>query len=68
MSYNMMIGYDIYGHFTVEHFPLPQRMTLMTKIYCSRLYSWLQKKTETVRIKLTHFLQFFHSVKPSYER
>jgi hypothetical protein len=38
MSYNMMIGYDIYDCFTMEHFPLPQRMTLMTKIYCSRLY------------------------------
>jgi hypothetical protein len=58
MSYNMMIGYDIYGRFTMEHFLLPQRMTLMTKIYCSRLYSWLQKKMETVGIKLTHFYNF----------
>jgi hypothetical protein len=22
MSYNMMIGYDIYDRFTMEHFPL----------------------------------------------
>jgi hypothetical protein len=22
MPYNMMIGYDIYDHFTMEHFPL----------------------------------------------
>jgi hypothetical protein len=31
-------------------------------------YSWLEKKTGTVRIKLTHFYNFFHSVKPSYKR
>jgi hypothetical protein len=36
-------------------------------IMCDRCYSWLQKKTGTVRIKLTHFNQFF-SVKLSYER
>jgi hypothetical protein len=29
-------------------------------------YNWLQKKTGTVRIDI--FLQFFHSVKPSYNR
>jgi hypothetical protein len=34
----MMIGYDIYDRFTIEHFPLHQRMTLTTKIYCSQLY------------------------------
>jgi hypothetical protein len=34
----MMIGYDIYDCFTMEHFRLRQRMTLTTKIYCSRLY------------------------------
>jgi hypothetical protein len=34
----MMIGYDIYDCFTMEHFRLRQRMTLRTKIYCSRLY------------------------------
>jgi hypothetical protein len=38
MSYNMMIGYDIYDCFTMEHFRLRQRMTLTAKIYCSRLY------------------------------
>jgi hypothetical protein len=32
---NMMIGYDIYERFTKEHFPMRQRMTLTTKIYCS---------------------------------
>jgi hypothetical protein len=35
MSYNMMIGYEIYDRFTMEHFTLRQRMTLTTKIYCS---------------------------------
>jgi hypothetical protein len=38
MSYNMMIGYDICDCFTMEHFQLRLRMTLTTKIYCSRLY------------------------------
>jgi hypothetical protein len=38
MSYNMMIGYDIYDCFTMEHFRLRQRMTLTTKIYFSQLY------------------------------
>jgi hypothetical protein len=43
MSYNMMIGYDIYDCFTMEHFRLRQRMTLTTKIYCSQLYLIEQK-------------------------
>jgi hypothetical protein len=30
--------YDIYDSFTMEHFRLRQKMTLTTKIYCSRLY------------------------------
>jgi hypothetical protein len=34
----MMLGYDVYDCFTMEHFRLRQRMTLKTKIYCSRLY------------------------------
>jgi hypothetical protein len=34
----MMIGYDIYDCFTMEHFRFRQRMTLTTKIYCLRLY------------------------------
>jgi hypothetical protein len=38
MSYNVVIGYDIYDCFTMEHFRLRQRMTLTIKIYCSRLY------------------------------
>jgi hypothetical protein len=38
MPYNIMIGYGIYDCFTIEHFRLRQRMTLTTKIYCSRLY------------------------------
>jgi hypothetical protein len=38
MLYNMMVGYDVYDCFTMEHFRLRQRMTLTIKIYCSRLY------------------------------
>jgi hypothetical protein len=32
MSYNMMIGYEIYDRFTMEHFTLRQRIILTTKI------------------------------------
>jgi hypothetical protein len=32
------------------------------------LYSWLQKKNGNCQNKTDTFLQFFHSVKPSYER
>jgi hypothetical protein len=33
MSYNMMIGYDIYDRFTMEHFPLRQNMILTTSFF-----------------------------------
>jgi hypothetical protein len=33
----MMIVYDIYDCFTMEHFRLRQRMTLTTKIYRNNL-------------------------------
>jgi hypothetical protein len=39
MSYNMMIGYDIYDRFTMEHFPLRQSMILTTSFFCSRQYT-----------------------------
>jgi hypothetical protein len=35
----MMIGYDIYDRFTLEHFPLRQNMILTTSFFfCSRQY------------------------------
>jgi hypothetical protein len=34
----MMIGYDIYDRFTVEHFPLRQSMILTLSFFCSRQY------------------------------
>jgi hypothetical protein len=36
MSYNMMIGYDIYDRFTLEHFPLRQNMILTTSFFFAR--------------------------------
>jgi hypothetical protein len=33
MSYNMMIGHDIYDRFTIEHFPLRQSMILTTSFF-----------------------------------
>jgi hypothetical protein len=52
ISYNMMIGYDIYDCFTMEHFRLRQRMTLTIKIYCSRLY----KRATEIETKGTYVL------------
>jgi hypothetical protein len=34
----MMIGYDIYDRFTMEHFRLRQSMILTTSFFCSRQY------------------------------
>jgi hypothetical protein len=36
MSYNMMIGYDIYDRFTMEHFPLRQSIILTTSFFFAR--------------------------------
>jgi hypothetical protein len=58
MSYNMMIGYDIYDCFTMEHFRLRQKMTLTIKIFCSRLYGWLKKKRELSEKVLSDFIKF----------
>jgi hypothetical protein len=33
MSYNMMIGYDIYDRVTMKHFPLRQSMILTTSFF-----------------------------------
>jgi hypothetical protein len=38
MSYNMMIGYDIYDRFAMEYFPLRQSMILTTSFFL-RLYT-----------------------------
>jgi hypothetical protein len=32
----MMIGYDIYDRFTIEHFPLRQSMILATSFFFAR--------------------------------
>jgi hypothetical protein len=58
MSYNMMIGYDIYDCFTMEHFRLRQRMTLTTKIYCSRLYIYIL--TNILWFNNSYVQIFFH--------
>jgi hypothetical protein len=57
MSYNMMIGYDICDCFTMEHFQLRQRMTLTTKIYCSRRYHRGQRKVQQYVIVDTSKIQ-----------
>jgi hypothetical protein len=45
MSYNMMIGYDIYDHFTMKHFPLRQYVTIGT----------LQKKVKKLTLTVREF-------------
>jgi hypothetical protein len=59
MSYNVMIGYDIYDCFTMEHFRLRQRMTLTIKIYCSRLYMLQFNK---ITILVVFFLIFNNEI------
>jgi hypothetical protein len=44
----MMIGYDIYDRFTMEHFPLCQIMILPTSFFCSRQYNKFNSKQLTV--------------------
>jgi hypothetical protein len=57
MPYNIMIGYDIYDRFTMEHFPLRQRMTLTTKIYCSRLYVLISETHCILRSQILYCLK-----------
>jgi hypothetical protein len=59
MPYNVMIGYDIYDCFTMEHFRLRQRMTLTIKIYCSRLYMLQFNK---ITILVVFFLIFNNEI------
>jgi hypothetical protein len=54
MSYNMMIGYDIYDCFTMEHFRLRQRMTLTIKIDCSRLYIIIETNYDKILERKTN--------------
>jgi hypothetical protein len=60
MTNNMMIGYDIYDCFTMEHFRLRQRMTLTTKIYCSRLYLLIIIIVLNVKLKYIGSCKTFH--------
>jgi hypothetical protein len=42
----MMIGYDIYDRFTVEHFPLRQSMILTTSFFLrATVYTMAGKKS-----------------------
>jgi hypothetical protein len=43
MSYNLMIGYDIYDRFTMEHFPLRQSMILTTSFFLLATVSYIFK-------------------------
>jgi hypothetical protein len=55
MSYNMMIGYDIYDRFTMEHFPLRQSMILTTSFFCSRQYIVINNMVSKVVLNLFLF-------------
>jgi hypothetical protein len=54
----MMIGYDIYDCFTMEHLRLRQRMTLTTKTCCSRLYNTAKN---SVLFILMYLIQFYYN-------
>jgi hypothetical protein len=55
MSCNMMICYDIYDRFTMEHFPLRQNMILTISFFCSRQYLQLQPLKESATLKIDTF-------------
>jgi hypothetical protein len=61
MSY-MIIGYDIYDCFTMEHFRLRQRMTLTTKIHHNLLIT-NQSCNKIMPIRLTDFYKKSNLVK-----
>jgi hypothetical protein len=54
----MMIGYDIYDRFTMEHFPLCQSLILTTSFFLlatvTRFYVFLNQKTL--------IFNFFHQI------
>jgi hypothetical protein len=54
MSYNIMIYYDIYDHFTMEHFRLRQSMILTTSFFLLATVPMTQ-----VSIWLSHILCTF---------
>jgi hypothetical protein len=52
----MMIGYDIYDRFTMEHFPLCQIMILTTSFFYSRQYNMKNIISLKVRILGSNYL------------
>jgi hypothetical protein len=52
MSYNMMIGYDIYDRFTMEHFPLRQSMILTTSFFFATVYRVSQLRLSSLISRL----------------
>jgi hypothetical protein len=52
MAYNMIIGYDIYDRFTMEHFLLCQSMILTTSFFAHDstinyiMQKWRQKQID----------------------
>jgi hypothetical protein len=66
----MVIGYDVYDRFTMEHFPMRQTVTLTTKIYCSRPYVYKRQSVGVVyglirvHCTLMKFLSIFQCITP----
>jgi hypothetical protein len=63
MSYDIMIGYDFYDHFTMEHFTLRQSMILTTSFFFARdsMYncedkSGFTKSDKNITTKLKTFI------------
>jgi hypothetical protein len=50
----MMIGYDIYDRFTMEHFPLCQNIILTASFFLLatvRIYLYIRMKKNTIKIR-----------------
>jgi hypothetical protein len=66
MSYNMMIGYDIYDSVTMNHFRLRQTMTLTTKMCCSRLYLLYLVLAVGAKVQLKNIMMILTSTSCSH--
>jgi hypothetical protein len=56
------MNYDIYDHFTMDYFPFRQKMTLTTKIYCSRLYVFIISHLLPMRLQFNNIGTFIFYV------
>jgi hypothetical protein len=51
----MIIGYDIYDRFTMEHFPLCQIMILMTSFFLLATVHHISIKCEIMQLQINYY-------------